>query len=164
MGIDQAERRHACAYPPLKAHYAATIHRVTPVDGSYQKLQASSSQAMCRRLASSILAEQFGDCLDQQPCRLTADLQSPRTAVTNEQPGHQRTDLCMQHGTKRDSHRLLNRKLTFFVPSLSRISRNSQTLVRVIELLLAHDVPILTTNYPLRGPRLGAERQSCCAR
>jgi hypothetical protein len=39
----------------------------------------------------------------------------------------------------------------FFVPSLSRISRNSAKLLRVVELLLAHQIPILTTNYLIRS-------------
>lgn len=39
----------------------------------------------------------------------------------------------------------------FFVPSLSRISRSSAKMLRVVELLLAHQVPILTTNYLIRS-------------
>ncbi|MEC3979525.1 hypothetical protein [Amycolatopsis sp. H20-H5] len=42
-------------------------------------------------------------------------------------------------------------KVPFYLPSLSRISRNVDKLLYVIELLLAHDVPILTTNYLLRS-------------
>jgi hypothetical protein len=42
-------------------------------------------------------------------------------------------------------------KLPFYVSSLSRISRNSDKLLYVIELLLSHGVPILTSNYLLRA-------------
>lgn len=38
----------------------------------------------------------------------------------------------------------------FFVSALSRFSRNSHKQLRVVELLLAHKVTILTTNYMLR--------------
>ncbi|MBN1173177.1 MAG: hypothetical protein JXA67_13470 [Micromonosporaceae bacterium] len=37
-----------------------------------------------------------------------------------------------------------------FVSALSRLSRHTGKLLRIIEYLLAHDVPILTTNYLLR--------------
>lgn len=40
--------------------------------------------------------------------------------------------------------------MPLFVPTLSRISRNLDKLLRVIELLLAHGASILTTNYLLR--------------
>lgn len=38
----------------------------------------------------------------------------------------------------------------FFVSALSRLSRNSHKQLRVVELLLAHEVTIVTTNYMLR--------------
>jgi hypothetical protein len=38
----------------------------------------------------------------------------------------------------------------FFVSALSRFSRNSHKQLRVMELLLAHEVTIVTTNYMLR--------------
>jgi hypothetical protein len=38
----------------------------------------------------------------------------------------------------------------FFVSALSRFSRNPFKQLRVMELLLAHQVTILTTNYMLR--------------
>jgi len=38
----------------------------------------------------------------------------------------------------------------FFVSALSRFSRNSDKQLSIIELLLAHNVTILTTNYMLR--------------
>ncbi|WP_141983520.1 hypothetical protein [Saccharothrix saharensis] len=38
----------------------------------------------------------------------------------------------------------------FFVSALSRFSRNAHKQLRVVELLLAHEVTILTTNYMLR--------------
>jgi hypothetical protein len=41
--------------------------------------------------------------------------------------------------------------LPFFTTSLSRLSRNSIKLLRVLEYLLAHHVPVLTTNYLLRS-------------
>ena len=38
----------------------------------------------------------------------------------------------------------------FFVPTLSRISRNQDRLLHVLEYLLAHGITIVTTNYMLR--------------
>lgn len=37
-----------------------------------------------------------------------------------------------------------------FVPSLKHISRNMDKLMRVMEILLAHDTPLMTTNYFIR--------------
>lgn len=42
--------------------------------------------------------------------------------------------------------------------SLSRISRNLGKLLRAIEYLLAHDVPVLTANYLLRPHEVGVRR------
>lgn len=51
----------------------------------------------------------------------------------------------------------------FFVPSLSRISRNSAKLFRVTDLLLAHQVPILTANYLLRPNDVWVRRDGLIA-
>lgn len=47
-------------------------------------------------------------------------------------------------------HQVVDGKIPLFVPSLSRISRNMDVLCYVIELLLAHDAQILTSNYLIR--------------
>ncbi|MFF0492513.1 hypothetical protein ACFYTQ_26085 [Nocardia sp. NPDC004068] len=46
---------------------------------------------------------------------------------------------------------VIEHQMPMYVPTLSRFSRNMDRLLYVIELLLAHDVPILTTNYLLRS-------------
>jgi hypothetical protein len=45
---------------------------------------------------------------------------------------------------------VITHQAPFYVPSLSRVSRNMDKLLRVVELLLSHDVPIVTTNYLIR--------------
>ncbi|MFD9735685.1 hypothetical protein [Umezawaea sp. NPDC059074] len=46
-----------------------------------------------------------------------------------------------------------------FVSALSRLSRNSDKQLRIIDLLLAHNVTILTTNYLLRPHDVWVRRQ-----
>jgi hypothetical protein len=46
---------------------------------------------------------------------------------------------------------VITHQVPFYVPSLSRVSRNMDKLLRVMELLLARDVPIVTTNYLIRS-------------
>lgn len=48
---------------------------------------------------------------------------------------------------------------TFFVSALSRFSRNSHKQLRVIELLLAHNTTIVTTNYMLRPQDVWVRRR-----
>jgi hypothetical protein len=45
---------------------------------------------------------------------------------------------------------VIDHKILLYVPSLSRVSRNMDVLLYVIEMLLAHGAPILTTNYLIR--------------
>ncbi|RKS78653.1 hypothetical protein BZB76_0072 [Actinomadura pelletieri DSM 43383] len=49
--------------------------------------------------------------------------------------------------------------IPIFVPALSRFSRNSDKLMRVVEFLLAHGVTILTTNYMLRPQDVWVRRR-----
>lgn len=51
-----------------------------------------------------------------------------------------------------------SRDSAFIVPSLSRISRNSSVLHHAIELLLARDGQIITTNYWIRPSEVWARR------
>lgn len=48
-------------------------------------------------------------------------------------------------------HACIANEAQMYVPTLSRISRNMDRLLSVIELLLAHGAPIITTNYLLRS-------------
>ncbi len=48
-------------------------------------------------------------------------------------------------------HKVVDQNMPFFVPTLSRLSRNMETLLHLVEILLSHDVPIVTTNYLLRS-------------
>jgi hypothetical protein len=51
-----------------------------------------------------------------------------------------------------------NSDMVWVTASLSRISRNLDKLLRVMEYLLAHDVPILTANYLLRPREVWVRR------
>jgi len=50
-------------------------------------------------------------------------------------------------------------QIPFFTPTLSRLSRNQDKLLKIIEYLLAHDVSILTTNYLLRSHEVWVRRR-----
>lgn len=50
-------------------------------------------------------------------------------------------------------------QVPFYVPSLSRVSRNMDKLLRVMELLLARGVPIMTTNYLIRSHDVWVRRR-----
>jgi len=47
--------------------------------------------------------------------------------------------------------RVIEAEVPIYVTSLSRFSRNMDRLLYLIELLLAHDIPIVTTNYLIRS-------------
>ncbi len=48
-------------------------------------------------------------------------------------------------------HRTIDENMSFYVPTLSRLSRNMEMLSYLIEILLSRDVPIVTTNYLIRS-------------
>ncbi|HET9970219.1 MAG TPA: hypothetical protein VFQ68_18445 [Streptosporangiaceae bacterium] len=63
----------------------------------------------------------------------------------------------------RGCRRRENGDTVWLTASLSRISRNLGKLLRAMEYLLAHDVPVLTADYLLRLYEVGVRRGELAA-
>ena len=86
------------------------------------------------------------------------DLPSLDVAVTVEQATHDERAVVQSaidtHLNKKlveSIHKVVDQNIPLFVPTLSRLSRDTETLLYLIEILLSHDVPIVTSNYLLRS-------------